>query len=247
MPGLVETKLLTSSLLNALIERRISALRMPHFLSLAETLSVSNRIREIGIEFYVGDTKGGTSERKGMIGPNLFRFKDDLHEYFERTFDFDENIKPILFRDVDVVGRFASLMQSALNAGALFQRARSDRMQTCLSECTVRSLPAAPPHTEWIKAEMEDFDAVGSLTDQFAWNVYISTGESGGHTAIYNTEDRCAIRTGLAPDVLVGPKPGDLILFRTLNVHEVRQARGDRITVSGFWGPRSDGNYQYWV
>jgi hypothetical protein len=220
---------------------------MPHFLSTDETISVSNRIHEIGIEFYVGDTKGGTSERKGKIGPNLFRFKDDLPEYFKRVSDFDANIKPVLFRDADVVGRFATLMQSAMTADVLFQRARSERLQTCLSDCTVRSLPAAPPHTDWIKVEMEDFDAVGSLADQFAWNVYISTGESGGQTVIYGTENKCAVQSGVAPKVIVRPNPGDLILFRTRHVHEVRQAQGDRITVSGFWGARRDGNYQYWV
>ena len=85
MSGIVETKLMTSPLLNALIERKILAIRMPHFLSSDETLSVSNRIREVGIEFYVGDTKGGTSERKGKIGPESFQIQGRSPRIFQEN------------------------------------------------------------------------------------------------------------------------------------------------------------------
>jgi hypothetical protein len=243
---MIETKKLTASELSALVEHKTLAIRMPDFLTRKEAHAILRHIYDVGIEFYVGDTKGGTSERKGKIGPNLFRFKDDLDEYFRRVAEFDTITKPQLFEDVDVVARFAGVMRSALSAGARFERA-SDRGQRSLSDCTVRSLPAAPPHTDWIKAEMEQFGAVSTLTDQFAWNVYLSTGESGGRTAIYPTESRACVADGLAPGAVIGPNPGDLLLFRTRNVHEVQPATGDRITVSGFWGPRTDGHFQYWV
>ena len=246
MSTMIETRKLTTSDLSALVEHKTLAVRMPAFLDPEETLAIARRIYEVGIEFYVGDTKGGTSERKGKIGPNLFRFKDDVDEYFRRVEEFDTITKPQLFQDVDVAVRFARLMASAMTPGAKFQRA-SDRQERPLSECTVRSLPAAPPHTDWIKAEMAEFEAVDTLTDQFAWNVYVLTGDSGGRTAIYPTESRTCVADGLAPGVVIAPNPGDLILFRTRNVHEVQPATGDRITVSGFWGPRSDGHFQYWV
>lgn len=246
MSAVIETRELTTSELSTLLKHKTLAIRMSAFLTLEETRTIAHRIDEVGIEFYVGDTKGGTSERKGKIGPNLFRFKDDVDEYFRRVEEFDVVTKTRLFQDVDIAARFTGLMTSALTSGVRFERA-SDRHQRSLSECTIRSLPAAPPHTDWIKAEMQEFDAVSTLTDQFAWNVYISTGESGGRTAIYPTESRASVAEGLPPGVLIEPNPGDLILFRTRNVHEVQATEGDRITVSGFWGPRSDGHFQYWV
>lgn len=247
MTRLFDADALSRYALEALLANECLAVRVSSFLEPHEVHGILHGINEVGMELYVGDTKGGSVERKGKIGPNLFRFKDELPEYFERVRTFDRETKPILFNGTNVPDRLVTALKNALPDGAEVHRAESASAGGKLSECTVRSLPAAPPHTDWIKAEMPDFDAFGQLIDQFAWNVYISTGQSGGETIIYDATDRAIAGQGAEPDIKIQPRPGDLILFRSRNVHAVLPTQGDRFTVSGFWGPRADGHVQYWV
>lgn len=247
MIDFVDVPFLSVERLSALLSNQLAAIRVRNFLSDIESADILGHITAIGMENYVGDTKGGTAERKGKIGPNLFRFKSDVEEYFSRVNSFDADVKPVLFQTLDVPGRFKEAMRHGLPPGAGLYRAISASRGRELSECTVRSLPSAPPHIDWIRAEMPDFDAVSSLTDQFAWNVYISTGQTGGNTLIYDLEDPAKLDAGMTPVADLRPLRGDLILFRTRNVHEVTPTVGNRFTVSGFWGPRGDGHFQYWV
>jgi hypothetical protein len=247
MSELREVTSLSPRDIDGLLNGQIRVVRVREFLSKAEIAALSGRINAVGMESYVGDTKAGTSEQKRKIGPNLFRFKHDTGEYFARVEGFERLERPRLFEEVDVPKRFKDALQAALPPHVSVFRARSTALGRDLSECIVRELLAAPRHTDWIRAEMPHFDAVSRLTDQFAWNVYISTGTSGGYTQVYATEDRSKMGPNTAADVSVRPEPGDLMLFRSRNVHEVTPAEGDRLTVSGFWGPRDDGHIQYWV
>jgi hypothetical protein len=236
---------LSRGALSALMLHEILAIRIPGFLSKPELQGVRQGIQDVGLEYYTGDTKASTQERKGKIGPNLYRFKDDIHAYFERTRVFEQQDRPQLFAKVDVLGRFVEALRQAYAPRGTVERARS--VAGPLSSCTVRDLPNAPPHRDWIKAELPAFDAFSRLTDQFAWNVYVSVGERGGETLIYDT---CEVEDALTrpPSLELPPKPGDLLLFRTRHVHAVRATTGgDRWTVSGFWGPTSDGRMLYWV
>jgi hypothetical protein len=240
---LVEESNLSPASLKALLAGEVLAIRIPSFLAPAECDAVERGIVQHGIEYYVGDTKADTEERKGKIGPNVFRFKDDLPEYFRRVREYEEEGQPMLFREVDVPGRFSQALASAHGGPAM--RARSSR--GCLSSCTVRALPSAPPHRDWIRAELPDFDAFATLQDQFAWNVYISVGRRGGETLVFDTEDPANVVSLDQWSVKHAPQRGDLLLFCTRNVHAVLPTDGDRLTVSGFWGPVSEGSLQYWV
>ena len=233
--------------LGELLANKVAAMRLKGFLGVEQVSNIKNRIQQLGLETYVGDTKAGTEVVKGKIGPNLFRFKDDLPEYFSRLTEFEEHSRPVLFKEVDVPQIFKSFMKNALPRGSSFQRAHSRSYDSFLSECTVRSLPAAPPHNDWIAGELAGFDAVEELIDQFAWNIYISTGTEGGNLIIYDTTSRSEISNSPGKSVSIQPDPGDLILFRSRNYHEILNTSGDRYTVSGFWGPRRDNNFQYWV
>lgn len=242
-PRVVHETRLSNESLRALMRNEILAIRISRFLSPAETQTVEQAIHEIGLEYYVGDTKAATQERKGKIGPNLYRFKDDLPAYFERVRVFEQRDKPRLFKRVDVLGRFIDALWTAHGPQGAVEQARSS--VGLLSSCTVRDLSSAPPHADWIRGELPHFDAFAQLVDQFAWNVYISVGE-GGETQIYDTQDPADVADS-EPSFTWPPQHGDLLLFRTRNVHAVLPTRGDRLTVSGFWGPTTDGRLLYWV
>ena len=227
----------------ALLRNEILSIRIPAFLSECEVGSVLDAIDHVGIEFYVGDTKAGTAERKGKIGPNLFRFKDDIGAYYCRLTHYESDARPILFSKVDVPQRFKTLLQSAVGVTV----ARAQAGLGPLADCTVRSLPGAPLHTDWIVRELPTFEAFDGLLDQFAWNVYLKVGESGGQTLIYDTTNPATAALMDAATAEIIPQVGELILFRSRNVHAVNATLGDRLTISGFWGPCVTGDIRYWV
>ena len=105
-PRVVEELRLRGRSLAALMRNDTLAIRIPGFLSPSETRAVEEAIHEVGLDYYVGDTKAASQQRKGKIGPNLFRFKDDLPAYFERARHFEAQDMPRLFRRVDVLDRF---------------------------------------------------------------------------------------------------------------------------------------------
>lgn len=227
----------------SLLRNETLAIRIRGFLDKNEVSGILRRISDVGIEYYIGDTKAGTSERKGKIGPNLFRFKNDLPAYLDRLAAFETDARPVLFAEVDVPARFRSLLMQTLNRP--MDRAKAAGI--ALADCTVRALPGAPPHTDWIVHELPSFEAFDGLLDQFAWNVYLAVGDQGGETCIYKTPDLEAAEAMEAPSVVLKPEIGELILFRSRNVHAVTPTQGHRLTVSGFWGPCLSGTLRYWV
>jgi hypothetical protein len=245
MKSVLSTNALTASDINAILNNDAMAIRIPEFLTANEVNDVIDGIKSIGVEYYLGDTKSGTMERKGKIGPNLYRFKDDIDAYFQRLEDYEQDAKPALFSRVDVPSRFRDLIQGAVAQPCEVLRATAE--QGPLADCTVRALPSAPPHNDWISRELPHFSAFDGLLDQFAWNVYLSVGESGGETLIYDTTDPQVAVSMAHASASLKPVIGELILFRSRNVHAVNATKGDRLTVSGFWGPYSDGNIRYWV
>ncbi|MHC1550770.1 2OG-Fe(II) oxygenase [Phyllobacterium sp. K27] len=102
--------------------------------------------------------------------------------------------------------------------------------------CTIRDLPSAPPHRDWMPGENTILSFANNITDQLAWNVYLKSGEEGGETIFYNESNVDAIST-TTQSTRNAPLQGDLLLFRSTNVHEVLPARGNRLTLSGFFGP----------
>jgi len=245
-PRIVHEARLSSASLKALMRNEILAIRIPKFLSLAETEAVEHAIREVGVEYYVGDTKADTQERKGKIGPNLYRFKNDIPAYFERARSFERHDRPRLFKRIDVPGRFFDALRAAHGPYGTVEQACSSSGGP-LSTCTVRDLPSAPPHFDWIRGELPHFDAFSRLTDQFAWNIYVSVGQRGGATLIYGTQDPAEALAMDTPSLTLPPQRGDLLLFRARNVHAVEAAEGERLTVSGFWGPTTDERLLYWI
>lgn len=227
----------------ALLRNEALAIRVPEFLDKLEIERILRNIHRVGIEFYSGDTKAGTIERKGKIGPNLFRFKDDLDTYFTKVSHYEKNERPLIFSRTDISIKFKTLIQKRLSCHV----DRTKFAEKYLADCTVRALPGAPVHTDWIVRELPSFEAFDYLIDQFAWNVYLSVGESGGQTKIYDTTNPDTIELPQIRVSEITPCVGDLILFRSRNSHTVSPVSGERLTVSGFWGPTVSGGIQYWV
>jgi carrier-protein-independent halogenase WelO5-like protein len=126
----------------------------------------------------------------------------------------------------------------------------------------VRDIPVALLHRDWAPRDARGW-AVGQISAQLTWNVYLQTSRSGGALVIYRrpyqesdecaklAADNCAFSAAMVQDcdlVEILPAPGELILFNARNYHEVRSTEGTipRITASSFIGQMPGGGLALW-
>ncbi|MGJ7525471.1 2OG-Fe(II) oxygenase [Variovorax sp. GB1P17] len=208
-----------------------AGLRFENFLQEYQVDLISHAISEIGIEYYEGDDKAGGVVRKGKLGPNFFRFKSDHGEYFRRTRIFEEMFDQRILSLVNFFPRVQEVASKMFSLGHEVAEHQGRRMMNF----TVRVLPEAPIHCDWMPGENTGLSFAPQIKDQFAWNIYLKTPKSGGQTRIYTEKDP-ALASKESEHFEVAPRVGDLIIFRTTQAHEVLPSDGERLTLSGFFG-----------
>ncbi len=208
-----------------------AGLRFKNFLQEYQTDLILHAISKIGIEYYNGDDKAGSVVRKGKLGPNFFRFKDDHSEYFRRARIFEKIFEERILTLVNFFPRVQEVASKAFSLGHGVAEHQDRRMMNF----TVRVLPEAPIHRDWMPGENTGLSFAPRLSDQFAWNIYLKTPESGGQTRIYKEQDP-ALANERSEYVDVAPRVGELIIFRSTQAHAVLPSNGERLTLSGFFG-----------
>lgn len=219
-----------------------AGLRFRHFLKHEEIQRVLAAISDIGIEYYEGDDKAGRVVRKGKLGPNFFRFKDDHDEYFRRVDIFSTIFENKIIRHVD----FFSRVREAISRIFALNNSMAEHHGKRMMNFTVRALPETPIHRDWIPTEKTGLSFSPRITDQFAWNIYLKLPDSGGQTRIFRTQDPAlaAVKGSVFTEAM--PSVGDLIVFRSTQAHAVMPSSGDRLTLSGFFATTPE-KLLFWV
>ena len=199
-------------------------------------------ILKVGIEYYDGDDKHGAIVKKGKIGPNYFRFKNNGSEYFHRAKQDIHIFNNQIIPNMNILKRLFVIANTLFRLEAVL----ADHQGQDMMPFTIRDLPEAAPHRDWLKGEVSDLSFLSDIQDQWAWNIYLTQPISGGETCIYNEQDPSNLIANTAK-VSCLPKLGNLLFFRSTNVHEVKATEGDRYTLSGFCGPTSNGKLLFWV
>ncbi|SCX72950.1 2OG-Fe(II) oxygenase [Variovorax sp. EL159] len=218
-----------------------AGLRFENFLHEYQIDLILHAISEIGIEYYEGDDKAGGVVRKGKLGPNFFRFKSDQDEYFRRTRIFEEIFDQRILGLVNFFPRVQEVASKMFSLGHGVAEHQGSRMMNF----TVRVLPEAPIHRDWMPGEDTGLSFAPQIKEQFAWNIYLKTPKSGGQTRIYKEQDPALVGEE-SEHFEVAPRVGDLIIFRTTQAHEVLPSDGDRLTLSGFFGTTPE-KLLFWI
>jgi 2OG-Fe(II) oxygenase superfamily len=105
----------------------------------------------------------------------------------------------------------------------------------------------ADPHIDSKKIDTPDCSEAQTIESQIAVNTYVQIPKSGGELEIYDFEPTKAELAELAtdsyglnraklpaPTLVLEPRLGELILFRSTNVHAVRPSVGTRVAQSCF-------------
>lgn len=218
-----------------------AGLRFRNFLQEYQVDLISHAISKIGIEYYEGDDKAGGIVRKGKLGPNYFRFKANPGEYFRRVGIFENIFDERILGLVNFFPRVQEVASKMFSLGSTVAEHQGARMM----KFTVRALPEAPIHRDWMPGENTGLSFAPQIREQFAWNIYLKTPKSGGQTRIYNEQDPALAGKG-SEYFEVAPQVGDLIIFRTTHAHEVLPSDGERLTLSGFFGSTPE-KLLFWV
>lgn len=218
-----------------------AGLRFENFLQEYQVDLISHAISKIGIEYYEGDDKAGNIVRKGKLGPNFFRFKSDHGEYFRRARIFEKVFEERILALVNFFPRVQEVASKMFSLG----HAVAEHQGRNMMNFTVRMLPEAPIHRDWMPGENTGLSFAPQISEQFAWNIYLKTPKSGGQTRIYKERD--PVLAGKGSDYFeVAPRVGDLIIFRTTQAHSVMPSDGERLTLSGFFGTTPE-KLLFWV
>jgi hypothetical protein len=231
----------SSATMQRFAEGECAGLRFKRFMTHDEISNILAAISKIGMEYYDGDDKAGRTVRKGKLGPNFFRFKDDQREYFRRVSVYEGIFNNQILAPVNFFARVQGAASKVFSRGSYIAEHEGRRMMSC----TVRALPEAPVHRDWMPGENTGLSFAPHIIDQFAWNVYLKMPEVGGHTRIYGERNPASVGENTIHSEFV-PSIGELVIFRSTQAHAVMPSRGDRLTLSGFFGTTTE-RLLFWV
>lgn len=226
---------------NKFVSNKCAGLRISGLITTDDLQTINDAINDVGLEYFEGDDKGGAIVRKGKLGPNFYRFKDDPLEYFRRT----RLTWPIFANDILSRVDLYSCVQDICSKIFDMPSQTAEHQGKKMMGCTVRELGSAPIHRDWMPGESDALDFAEDLQDQIAWNFYLKMPDAGGETVIYRANELSMLHEDIE-SAQVKPLPGDLIIFRSTQLHEVLPSHGGRMTLSGFFGPTSE-KLLFWV
>lgn len=126
-----------------------------------------------------------------------------------------------------------------------------------------RFLKVAPIHSDWAPRDLSNW-AIGQVTRQLTWNLYLSVPESGGGVQVWNRQwnekDEDVVprlKNGGCdpaffcdvPSTIITPRTGRFLIFDTRNYHAICQVQGfdPCLGYSSFFGTVGDkGPMVFW-
>ncbi len=249
---LVEKDRLDHSDLQKLVDKEVLAIRIHPFIDTADqeaylqNLADSNLFQRYSCAQDVGVHRIGMTLFETQNDPQMleayFRSGEQTYQILDRLFAPYTNplkkLQQAFSESWANGGQLAYLNGKAMNPGILrkFDRGNFDGL---------------PPHQDTIFKDQGSFEESKCIRAQLAANLYLQIPERGGELEIWNLSfskeeekqyyvgkydflDRSKIPP---PSLRLKPKAGELILFRSDNVHSVRGSIDcERIAISCFFG-----------
>lgn len=240
---IVNTNSLTQSLLLALLNNDIAAVRIPHFVDSNMCHMAIHGIQKHGIEYYVDDPE------MGRIGITQAEHQLDIVSYFAGVPRAEAVRQEIFKGERDPLKMVMETLGQQWDGTT--ELAFERRFHQHYFAGLVRVIKRTLLHFDWAPHDAQDW-AIGNISAQLAWNIFFQASEHGGITRIYQrpwmeSDEKYRTPGNYAyPSVVidgcsfveVSPLQGELVLFNSRNYHEVDKTEGNtqRITMSSFIG-----------
>ncbi len=238
----VHCQVLTSNILEALMEGRIPAVQVEPFCNANQMTLLQKAISPLSFEDYVVPPVG-------RVGPSHYEFRENLEKYLALSAGSKHRFEKLWSESFDVIAVVKELLKEA--SGYPVEVAKSEDGHE-YSTCVIRKISyGALPHVDYAPYDVPDW-SVGRISHQLSWNLYVSTPDCGGEIKIYN---RCWQKSDLGyreqesyaysrdlfrdcQNVTIHVKSGDFLLINPRYYHEVIPSGPgqNRITISSFAG-----------
>lgn len=254
-----ESVSLNQSLILDLFMNRFSAIVIKNFLTHAECQELVNNAYNVGFDYYEN-----VFPPIGRIGITQFECsKQGKEPYFQRvTKAYEKQEKIFSHKDINVIERVRGILQDAMHDKVeIAQEPGYGRYFAGL----VRQINRAFLHFDYAPYDGQNW-AIGDIVNQLAWNVYISSAQTGGELVVYNKpwqptcydtyksannngsygyQEETVLSSAYSE---ISAQTGDLVLFNARNFHKVNQSLpvGERISVSSFIGQLPNGKLILW-
>lgn len=245
---LIEKEDIETRELERLVRQEVLALQIHHFIEPNIAEKLSEKILGGGYENYLN------APTIGRIGMAFYEAENQparLKSYFDTATNHIEELRRRCFPYLSPVDLLRCKLDEVWPAGAHIETLHGNKMFVGLSRVMKPNVPILAHHDILSKDAPDSFHA-HSLRSQLAANVYLLMPAEGGAIQIWNQEfspdkfdeirgDSYGIEPALLgdPDVVVHPKPGDLILFNSRLMHAVTPGTENiRLSLSCFMGYR---------
>ncbi len=254
---LVTVDKLDQSLLEALFDNRIGAVRIPEFLDAPTARAAVDGIKRQGLEFYKD-----VDPPIGRIGITQFEHRRDAasrERYFALATASNDRRRQMFARSGDLVEMVLDAVSAVWPGDAGFAREPDGAMYFA---GLVRVIGEGLLHCDWAPHDAPaPAWAIGTVDAQITWNIYCQMPGQGGATVVYNHPWTAATEAFQIPDsygyqpvavdgcaqVRIEPAERDLVFFNSRNLHRIERGTGaQRISASSFIGRGTDSRLVFW-
>ncbi len=248
-----KAELLSENNLVSLFDGVIPAIILPGFISPKDCTVIIENLRqtEMGTYSHVSHAVG----RLGLAQME-YHLKGDMKGYFDRVAETKNIYLKVVGGAEDPVQKLMSYLAHATSKQvsiASEQSFGSYFAGTFRNVMTVGHL-----HYDFAPFEAKGWD-ISKIEKQLSWNLYLNQ-PSGGDLNVYNRFYQPADEKLRVPDqyyydskIVSGaqkftytPSVGDVVIFNSRNIHEVKPVDGERYSLSSFVGKKPSGDLILW-
>ncbi|NHB88140.1 hypothetical protein [Photorhabdus tasmaniensis] len=245
--GLVK---LSSESLQAIMDNKIPAVMIDDFATTEESVQLSAAILSMKAKQYEFGKPGF------YLGNPLTHYRDrPKEEYFAQVVAAEQERAHVINQAFDPVDRFIRRINHDTNFSISI--AQEPGLGPYFAGIVRIISGGSDLHVDYAPTFAKGNLAIGDVSTQLAWNLYVLSPSQGGETVIYNQPFKSTIvdktykpyDSSLLADCeffTFRPQVGSVVIFNTCNPHIVLPANGNRIATGSFIGLLNEKNLILW-